>query len=185
MKYSMLVWVLLCCGVLTGACSKQVHVVGKPFQPTEERFFDDGMDVIADSSSLSGQFGFETREDLDARSNLADVVALVTVSTVQTNEMASGAERRIEVTIERVLYGEGFSAASYQLRSGSSSLGYTLLERHESALTGQMLLFLRTFPESEGADHHFHLSPASATVLTVVEDYLKKRVEAEQKADDD
>lgn len=160
-------------------CAKTI-TVGHAFLDSEKRFFDDGIDVVSGYQEASGQFLFEARQDIDARSNLANVVALVTIVSVQTNDMSGGIEeRRIEVNVEQVLYGE-LQHSKYQLRSASSSLGYALLNRHEAALEGKKILFLRTFPPTEnGVDHHFHLSPGDASVVAEVTPFLKKRLEAE------
>ncbi|MBN2526125.1 MAG: hypothetical protein JXR76_07010 [Deltaproteobacteria bacterium] len=175
-------------------CGATTITPGEPFQPSEQRFFDDGIDVVADINALQGQFGFEAREDMDARCNLADVIAQVTIESVHSSTRGDGvAETLISVKINQIIYGE-LSTGEFQLRSNANSLGYTLLKRHESAINGEKLLFLRTFemenetnerglsgetPVKQTVGHHFHLSPNSSAVLGLVQKYIQKRKGAE------
>ncbi|MBN2716327.1 MAG: hypothetical protein JXX14_10770 [Deltaproteobacteria bacterium] len=167
------------------ACATTIQP-GKPFDDSERRFFDDGIDVVEDVSSLQGQFGFEEREDMDARCNLADVVGVVEILSVHSNTGADGVEEiRIEVQVKELIYGE-MTNRQIQLRSNANALGYTLLNRYESALSGSKILFMRTFHisgESDGTGHHFHLSPLSPAVLSEVKRLVKKRRNAESGKD--
>ena len=168
-----------------GGCAKTVQP-GKPFSDSERRFFDDSIDVVEDINALQGQFGFEAREDVDARSNLADVIAVVEILSVNSSVGAnSQKEMRLDVQVKEILYGE-VTANQIQLRSNANALGYRLLERHQAALNGTKVLFMRTFPlpnAAPGMGHHFHLSPNSPSVRKEVAHLLKKRLEAESGKD--
>jgi hypothetical protein len=170
--------------ILLGACATTV-IQGRSFSDSERRFFDDGIDVVEDVDSLQGQYGFEEREALDARCNLADVIAEVTIVAVHDNEDAAGvAVKRLEVTINRLFYGE-MRSGEFLLSSNANALGYTLLTRHEAALGGRKIMFLRTFFPGEGNDssgHHFHLTPASDAMKKSVKHFVDKRIGAESKS---
>jgi hypothetical protein len=168
------------------ACATTIQP-GKPFSDSERRFFDDGMDVVEDVTSIQGQFGFDAREALDARCNLADVIAEVTVVSVQDTAGVGGVgEKRIEVKVDRIIYGD-LSAGEVNLISNANALGYTLLNRYESVLNGSKMLFLRTFvsaEENEDIGHHFHLSPGTEAIGRSVATFVAKRIEAESKRRD-
>ena len=170
----LLLWII-------GGCATTVQP-GKPFSDSERRFFDDSIDVVEDINALQGQFGFEAREDVDARSNLADVIAIVDILSVNTSVGAGGQkEMRLDVQVQEVIYGE-VTSHQIQLRSNVNALGYRLLERYQAALNGTKVLFMRTFPLTDGevgVGHHFHLSPNSPSVLKEVAHLIKKRTEAE------
>ena len=143
--------------------------------------FDDGVDLLQDISKLSGEWGYQAEQELEARSHLADMVAIVTVLAVQTNEDLEGIEsKKIEARIEDIIYGDAPSK-DLALNSTSKSLGYSLILRHEQRLMGKHIIFMRWFTEDDRSlGHHFHLSPASGKL----EKAVRKLVEARKKEED-
>ncbi len=151
----------------------------REWNPSEEKFFDDGIDIIEDNSKLSGQWAFDAEEELNGRANLADVIAIVTIVAVQTNNNISEVdEKRIEVKIDKLLYGK-VKQKHIVLTSRSRTKGYTLINRYEKNLKGRHLLFLRRFKTETEIDNHFHLSSASSKMEEKVTAIIKKRVKAE------
>ena len=173
----------LIAGALLLASCGTAFTAGQPWDPNEGRFFDDGIDLIAEPSKLSGEWAFRCDEELGARVSLADLIAVVKVGTVQTTQDLDGLEaKRIDTSIVEVLYGQTPTGA-FALRSSKESMGYPLIIRHERHLTGSQLLFLRWFEDDKGAlDHHFHLSPASPEVLKKVRRKIKRRETEEEAA---
>lgn len=156
---------------------------GSPWDPNEGRFFDDGIDLIAEPSKLSGEWAYRHEEELDARVSLADLIAVVEVGTVQTTEDLDGSEaKRIDTAVTDVLYGATPTSA-IALRSSESSLGYPLILRHERHLAGTQLAFLRWFDDGNGGlGHHFHLAPASPEILKAVRKRIARRQTEEEAA---
>jgi hypothetical protein len=155
--------------------------VGRPWDAASEAtVFDDGIDVIDDLDKLAGEWIFKARQDLDARASLADMVAVVSVMSVQTTKDIDGTEaRRIDARVERVLYGKT-PARNLALESTASALGNALIVRHESRLTGQYLVFLRWFALEDGTlGHHFHLSPATGPVYEKAKERVDARIAEE------
>jgi hypothetical protein len=162
--------------VVTAGCGGG-FTVGRDWDPAAEAtVFDDGIDVVDDPAKLSGEWAFRARQDLDERSNLADMVAVVNILSIQTTKDVDGTEaQRIDARVERVLYGAS-PGRTLALNSPASSLGYSLITRHEGRLTGAYIVFLRWFQkEDETLGHHFHFSPASPTIYEKVEGYVKAR----------
>ena len=120
-------------------------------------------------------------EELDARANLADMIAVVTVMSVQTNEDIDGKEsKKIDITVGDILYGASPSS-EFALRSTKDSLGYSLILRHEDSLQGKHIVFVRWFDAEDGSlGHHFHLSPASEKLLGSVRRMAELREEEEK-----
>jgi len=168
--------------LLVGGCGTAFRA-GESWDPKEARFFDDGIDLISEPSKLAGEWSYRNEEELDARVNLADLIALVEIGTVQTNQDIEGVEaKRIQTTVTDVLYGETPTDA-IALRSSKTSMGYPLIIRHERHLTGTLLLFLRWFENDKGVlDHHFHLSPASGELMTSVGKKIDRRKAEEEAA---
>ena len=81
--------------------------VGRPWDAaTEATVFDDGIDVVDDPAKLSGEWAFRERENLNARSNLADFVAVVSITSIQTMKDVDGTEaRRIDTRVMNIIYG--------------------------------------------------------------------------------
>ena len=175
------------CAIAIAAASAVVlgcgggFAVGRPWDAaTEATVFDDGIDVVDDLAKLSGEWAFRARRDLDARSNLADTVAVVTIMSIGTMKDVDGSEaRRIDGRVERTLYGAS-PGKNIVLESSASALGNALLTRHESRLTGSYIVFLRWFEkEDETLGHHFHLSPSSPAIMEVVKENLQARTAQE------
>jgi hypothetical protein len=156
--------------------------VGSPWNPNEARFFDDGIDLIKQPSKLGGEWAYNHEEELDARINLGDLTALVSVLTVQTTTDIEGKEaKRIEAQIVEEWYGKSPTETVF-LQSSKASLGYPLILRHERHLTGKFLVFIRWFDEEDGSlGHHFHLSPASTEMRKKVQGMIDKRREEEER----
>jgi len=154
---------------------------GRPWDAAAEAtVFDDGIDVLDDPAKLAGEWAFRARQDLDARSNLADMVAVVTIVSVQTTKDVDGTEaRRIDARVNDLLYGAA-PDRSLALKSSATSLGYSLVTRHEGRLTGSFIVFLRWFEQEDGTiGHHFHLSPSSPEISEQVRKYVRARVAKE------
>jgi hypothetical protein len=155
--------------------------VGRPWDAAgEATVFDDGIDMVDDPAKLSGEWAFRARQDLDARSNLADMIAVVNIVSIQTMKDVDGTEaRRVDTRIVRILYGATPDKALV-LKSSATSLGNALITRYEGRLSGDFVVFLRWFEQKDGTiGHHFHFSPSSPQILEMVHKYVEARVTQE------
>ena len=153
---------------------------GESWDPRESRMFDDGVDLLQDISKLSGEWEYQAEQELEARAHLSDMVAVVNVLAVQTNEDLEGIEsKKIEARIDDIIYGDAPSG-DLALKSNSDSLGYSLILRHEQHLVGKHIVFMRWFTQDDKSlGHHFHLSPASGRLEKVVRKLIKARKKEE------
>lgn len=153
---------------------------GDSWDPKESRMFDDGVDLVQDISGLSGEWEYQAEQELEARSHLSDMVAVVSVLAVQTNEDLEGIEtRKIEARIEDIIYGAA-PGKDLVLNSTSKSLGYSLILRHEQHLVGKHIIFVRWFTQDDKSlGHHFHLSPASGKLESAVRKLIATRKKEE------
>jgi hypothetical protein len=153
---------------------------GAPFEDREIKFFDDGVDLIKDPARLGGQWAVGYGDELDGRVSLADLVARVEVVSVQTDRDLDGKEaKRVTVSVVEEIYGSS-PARNLFLQSLPETLGYELIQRHETELTGMFVAFVRLFEGPDGKlAKHFHLSPASPKVLERVRVKLKARKKEE------
>ncbi len=176
--------VLFLVSLLAVGCGAAVFQTGEPWDPKETPFFDDGIDMVEDLSSLSGKWGYSAENELEGRVQLADLVAVIRVMAVQTTSGVNGdSAKRIEVEVVRAIYGDP-PTMRFPLVSKKEAPGHELILRYERHLTetGRFLVFVRWFRDDQGATgHHFHLSPASDKLIPEVERRisLRKREEAE------
>jgi hypothetical protein len=168
-------------GLLAAGCGGGFKV-GAAWNPNEARFFDDGVDLIKQPSKLGGEWAYNHQEELDARVNLGDLVAVVEVLTLQTATDIEGQEaKRIEIRVIERLNG-ATPTENISLQSSKASLGYPLIVRHERHLTGQFIAFLRWFDNDDGSlGHHFLLAPASTEMRKAVQDLIDDRIREEER----
>jgi hypothetical protein len=167
--------------VAIAGCDKYGFKVGKPWNPEETPFFDDGVDVVDDLADLSGKWRQERERNFDARVQLADLIAEIEILSIQTSsDLESDTAKRIEVRIVEILYGKAPSE-TISLVSRTHSPGYELVLRHEVHLTGRFFLFVRWFDdENHQPGNHFHLSPSSEGIRSALENRVVFRKNAEK-----
>jgi hypothetical protein len=149
---------------------------GMDWRPDEARFFDDGVDMIADISKLSGKWAYTQEDDLTGRVQLADLVAEIEIVSIQTiSDVEQVETKRIKVQILEQIYGVA-PDDSFALSSRSDAPGNVLIKRYEKHLTGRFLLFVRWFEGQGGVvEHHFHMSPDSEEIKAAVREQVQKR----------
>jgi hypothetical protein len=159
--------------ILITGCSKYGFEVGKPWNPEETPFFDDGVDVVDNLANLSGKWRHQQERLFDARVQLADLIAEVEILSVQTSsDLESETSKRIEVRIVEIMYGKAPSD-TLPLVSRKNAPGYELVLRHEARLMGHFFLFVRWFDEKDNKlGNHFHLSPTSEEIRIALENRI-------------
>jgi hypothetical protein len=183
-KKQILIAVLFSCVAIAG-CDKYGFKVGKPWNPEDTPFFDDGVDVVDDFANLSGKWRQEHERYFDARAQLADLIAEIEIVSVQTSsDLESDTTKRIKVRIVEILYGKAPSD-TISLVSRTQAPGYELVLRHEGQLTGRFFLFVRWFDEKNSQPgNHFHLSPSSEGIRSELANRLAFRIDAEKSLKD-
>jgi hypothetical protein len=173
--------------LLLVSCSGMIASVGNPWDPREENFFDDGVDMLETPDTAAGQWGLQQKNLLEGRIQLSDFVAIVDVQSIKTSTDVEKTEiRHIDVEIHRVLYGNR-PESKLSLKSAPSSPGYVLIKRHERHLTGRFILFSRWFEVADNTtkestiEYHFHLTPASPAITAEVKSRLSLRIQMEAK----
>jgi hypothetical protein len=162
--------------------------VGKPWRSEESQFFDDGVDLVKSYASLSGEWAYRYKNWLEARIQLADVIAIVEITSVQTKTDVHGQQvKRVDVAVLENLYGKPAST-QLSLESQENAPGHELILRYERHLSGEFVLFGRWFAESEAEEltkevgHHFHLSVSTEALLNEVKGRVASRKKEEGKS---
>jgi hypothetical protein len=153
------------------------------FSKGEAQFFDDGIDLIEDLNALSGDWGFSARDELVGRVQLADLVAVVEIVSIQDFKDMDGKEsRRIDLQVVETLYGRPPSKA-FAVSATEQSTGFITILRNEHRLTGRKLAFVRFFLDEQGKLlSHFHLSPNSEAMRDSVDKLILGRNKEESPA---
>ncbi|MCP4678037.1 MAG: hypothetical protein GY854_21490 [Deltaproteobacteria bacterium] len=183
MKRVFILLVLALWSVAATGCATAGFKTGQRWDPKEAPFFDDGVDMVEDLSSLSGQWGYKQENEFNGRLQLADFVAEVDILSVQTStDLDGGMSKRIEISVVKKLYGNA-PAEGFFVVSSKEAPGYELILRYEKHLEGRFYLFVRWFDEEDGkTGHHFHLSPVSDKLKPEVEQQIALRIREEEEA---
>lgn len=168
---------LLACGSLLGgaACHKaptSPGVASAPLSADEARLFERGVDFVAKPEGLEGRWREDWDAELEQRVRSADLVALVTVRTLRTDTAPDQrVTHRLAAHVDRVITGKGPSD-ELELASDESAAGFASLDQAISRMADQKFVaFVKWSPDASSGEPvaHFHLSPASAEVLTQTE----------------
>ena len=178
---------LVLIALLVIACSGTALKLGTSWNPNEEKFFDNGIDILDTTSNAFSQWGFQQKTTLEGRVQLSDYIAVVKIRSIKTTNNTDGGEaKHIGVTISDELYGS-HPEKQLSLKSNQSFPGYVLVQRYEKRLKGEFILFSRWFsetvngPDPQGLGYRFHLSLASPAMLEAVKKKITTRMTLEAK----
>jgi hypothetical protein len=166
---------LMAVAVLASACAGTSATAGG-FRPTSELtaddalVFEDGVDFVADPDALDGQWRDNWNAELRHRMDRSDVVAVVEVSTLRTDEDPSGhTTLRVIVAVNNVF--KGSAEGDIELLAHAGSVGYSSVERGGKRMLEQSFVaFVKWYATDTGmVAAHWHLSPASPSILAAIQ----------------
>ncbi|HJL02539.1 MAG TPA: hypothetical protein RMH85_24860 [Polyangiaceae bacterium LLY-WYZ-15_(1-7)] len=172
---------LLALSFALAACggSGEEVLLGSPLTAEERRYFEDGVDFVADPESLEGQWRRDWSQELDQRVRRADVIAYVTIQTVRTDQdLDRRTTMRLFPRAERNLVGE--LPEDVVLRSREGEMGFGTLEGNEPRLLNQEFVLFLKWDRPEGATEArpaWHLSPQVEQVTSRTEYLIERRRE--------
>lgn len=162
-----------------GSSAPNVQTVS-PFTAEDARFFEDGVDFVADPEALEGRWREDWTDELEGRVGLSDFVGLVTVTTMRTDtDLDRRTTYRLIATVERELLGDSEDEVTLTIREGQAGFG-TIAGNERRILNQPFMAFLKYYQREgtegpEGVDAHFHLSPAAEAVVRRAEYLLERR----------
>lgn len=163
--------------LLSLACSGPEPIPGAPFTPEDQRFFDDGVDLIGDPESLEGRWREDWATELDQRVRRADAVIYVRIRTLRTDlDLDRRTTYRLFPESERALLGSLPEDLVLAAREGDA--GYAAIRQNEPRIVGGALVLFLKWERPEGAataTARWHLSPATEQVTSRVEYLLERR----------
>ena len=88
--------------LFTAACGASFQT-GAAWDPEESKIFDDGVDLIDAPAKLQGQWAYMAQQELSKRTELADTIAVISLSSVQTDQNMNSVEKKhLQVHVQSV-----------------------------------------------------------------------------------
>lgn len=158
--------------MLVAACGGAVAAGGamRPFSKLTAQdvaLFEDGVDFVAEPGALTGAWADDAARELRGRVERGDLVATVTVSTLQTQiDPQQRTTFRLSIQVLETLKGK--APADLALVAAQDAVGYATLEPARSRLLSERFVaFVKWYEKPDGTvGAHFHLSIASQDVLS-------------------
>jgi hypothetical protein len=147
-----------------------------PFTAEHGEVFEDGLDFVADPEGLEGRWREEWSRDLDRRVTWSDVIAIVTVSTLQTStDPDQRTTYRLVTQVGRQLLGEVPPEVEMIVREDGTGFT-TVADNTRRILDSEFIAFLKWYEPAEGGvAPHWHLSPSSDPVVSRTEYLIERR----------
>jgi hypothetical protein len=173
---------LLALASIAGCGSATPQVVVTPMTPEGETAFDNGLDFIDDPSLLEGSWLDAWESDVEHHVALADVIAVVRITTVRRDtDLEHHDTYHLVAQMVNVRYGSLEGDLSLSSREGEGGFG-TLVGNDDRLLQppadhpDHFLLYVKwTQSESGGLVPRWHLSPAGTGVVQRVNSLIEMR----------
>ncbi len=156
--------------------------VNKPWDPDYAEYFDDSVDFTMNPDSLSGQWMYSYRLELEGRVSLSDYIVALRVQSVSVEEDNDGRQiKGLNAVIEKSVKGT-FPGKALTLTVPDDQRGFDSFSEDDPRLTDRVFLaFLRLYKgEEDKVGIHWHLSPLSKGLMKAMDD-MKKAEEAANK----
>lgn len=151
--------------------------VSSPFTAEHAPFFENGVDYIEDPSILEGSWLEAWEHDIEQRVSLSDAIALVTITTLRTDQDLERHETwRLVAHVDRVRHGEGVpEEITLVVREGEAGFG-TVRGNEERLLNQRFVLFVKWSTDDSGVIvPRWHLSPAGERIVRRVNSLIELR----------
>jgi len=143
----------------------------KPWDPDHAQYFDDSVDFTMNPDSLSGQWMYSYKIELEGRVSLSDHIVAVRVVNVKHTEDADGRRSKdLLLSVEKDVKGV-FPHDTFSLSVSETLPGYDSFSVDDPRLMDKVFLaFLRLYrDEDDEVGIHWHLSPLSEGLLEGIE----------------
>lgn len=182
---SALAFALIALGIGCGGTAEPARAT-TPFTADHAEIFEDGVDFIADPTSLEGRWREDWSRDLDRRVSESDLIAKVVIHTIHTDtDLDRVSTYRLVAEVTEELWG-GAPEEELQLTVREGEAGYGTLEGNDRRVLDQpFVAFIKWYDAPDGTVRaHWHLAPSTEPVVTRVEYLIENRLRApEDRAD--
>jgi hypothetical protein len=179
---------VVACGVLVlGGCGGATTGAKGPSRPIsawagdEATLFDDGIDIGTFSQPGSGGANADDEAAIPSRVYKADGTVLAKVIGVNSEPMGDKNRYRLELVVEGNPLSGAMPPSPFELKVEPSSPAFGAIRSQDAQLIGKKLVVYFRLYASEDQDEaitHFHISPNTPRVMSIVQDTAtKKKVE--------
>jgi hypothetical protein len=168
--------VLVACGPGQGKLT-----VNRPWDPDYAEYFDDSVDFTMNPDSLSGQWMYSYRLELEGRVSLSDYITAIRIQSVSVEMDNEGRQvKGLNAVVEKDVKGD-FPGKALVLTVPDDQPGFDSFNEDDSRLTDKVFLaFLRLYKREEGmVGIHWHLSPLSKGLMKAMDEIKKADEESE------
>lgn len=147
----------------------------------DSAWFEDAVDFVADPSALTGRWAEDWDRDLRGRIARGDLVAIITVSTLQTQiDPEQRTTFRLTTQVQKTLKGK--APADLTLAVADDAPGYGTIEPARARLLSErFVVFAKWVKRPDGkVGARFHLSIASPEVVSRVRSELERNAPPER-----
>jgi hypothetical protein len=174
---------------LLGACTlagcggtTQAVRPSSEFTTEHGEFFEDGFDFVREPAQLEGRWLESWEREIAKRVELSDLIALVTVVTLRTDEKLERAiSFRVTARIDRALKGS-LPEDEVTLMVGEAQAGYASVQDNQRRITNhKFVAYLKWYEDKRGrVAAHWHLSPASEGIVAKTEHLIEEQSEGKK-----
>jgi hypothetical protein len=167
--------VLMLCAC-AGSAAGGAHVES-PFTDADAKLFEDGVDFLADPDALAGRWAVDWETEMRGRVAASDLLAVVTVTALRTDiDPQQRTTYRLVAKASDVWKGQAPSD-DLSLSVSQDAVGFSSVDGDRGRiLNQQFLVFVKWYVNPSGTvSAHWHLSTASALVLTRVRAHLERQ----------
>jgi len=169
---------LIVVAILAGGCGprKAGLVVKHAWDPDYAEYFDDSVDFTMNPDSLSGQWMYSYRLELEGRMSLSDHIVAVDVESVNVQESLDGKfTKQLHCRFKKDIKGK-FPSESFVLTVEEDRPGFDSFDGDDARLTDRVFVaFLRLYTtEEDTVGIHWHLSPLSKGLAGAIAEIQKQ-----------
>lgn len=149
-------------------------VVTGPFTAEHEAAFENGVDYIDDPTILEGSWLRTWENDVDRRVQLADAVALVTITTLRQDvDLDRHETYRLIAHVDRERHGDLPDEVTFVVRYDQAGFG-TVRGNEERILNQRFVAFIKWVDQDGQIVARWHLAPASERVVRRVNTLIER-----------
>ena len=158
-----------------------------PWDPDLVEYFDDSVDFTMNPDSLSGQWMYSYRLELEGRVSLSDFIVAVKVQSVSVeSDMEDRQLKVLSTVVEKNVKGV-FPRSGIVLSIPDDQPGFDSFDEDDPRLTDKVFIaFLRLYETETGpVGIHWHLSPLSKGLMKAMDEVQKQGEEEQKKGKDE
>lgn len=158
-------------------------LVNRPWDPDYAEYFDDSVDFTMNPDSLSGQWMYSYKLELEGRVSLSDYIVALRVQSVSVEvDNEDHQVKGLNTVVKKNVKGS-YPDKAIVLTVPDDQPGFDSFDVDDTRLMDKVFVgFLRLYKtEEEKVGIHWHLSPLSKGLMKAMEDLRKQERDSKKK----